>query len=376
MPDTDIPDEGSSTLPRPVIPPATLPRLPRTSTPVATPVTTARRLTDIAQLQRVDIARSAQELHEAAFGHRAEMDRARLSIADQDLLLRQAQALQKAVTERAKLKTEYRRTVTSAAAIDALGDLAPADPEFRKKLSAIGAKYADGINSSPFAQKMWDEKLEERKQFDSGRHEQTLAAFTDPDVAASYEIGITSTGGDTKFAAQMAKATEALKTKAKSLAVDPDVPADVRLKIYSASDGKFNLDDTLLTKAEMAAAAAKAQRAAENTAADSANAKTKQIDSLTRARKALSDISFSRSAGDPDTKAASDAIDDALVRHSKNFGTARSEPSKRAEGGTPAGDELRRLLGTPYAAAPTQPAAASSPVPPSGPDDPAEDGEE
>jgi hypothetical protein len=221
--------------------------------------------------QRTSASTSAQDLHERAFGEKSQMDLSKLSLAQQSLLATKARDLQNTLFRRAQLERAVKQNSSAASAIEQLNNLDVNDPGFKKSVGAIVAAHPEALGSTTF-NKFIDQRNADYLDFHKAQYARSAESINDPDVSAAYNMALTATGGDPRFAAIVANAAKVQKNKAMTLAVSPDLSPEDKASLLNPETGKFNFAvvDALGLKA-----------AGVKNARDAADAQLKSASSLT-----------------------------------------------------------------------------------------------
>lgn len=254
----------------------------------------------------------AQALHEHALDEKTQTDMAKLSLAQQALLVKRSSAIEGANYHRAVLATQYRRNIAAAAAIDKLKELDTTSPSYLKERGAVLANYSEALPSSAlqnFLKTQDDEHASIQKSI-AARDASTFSGQANDAWNKIY-----SQTGNIDYANKIAGATKDMEKRAMNIVTSPHVDPALRSQIYDPKTGQLNInDDALLTKAEvgietqknaLAAATDTTKQAGTDLAALTKAAASDDPDIAFNAKQALKNKTYSlMKGGTPDAAAA------------------------------------------------------------------------
>lgn len=230
-------------------------------------------------------ATAAQDLHERAFGEKSQMDAARLTLAQSRVLAENAASIQSAALAKAKFQTEYRKSISGAALVEAVSALDPQDSNFKKNLAAVVARYPDGVET-PGARFILGQQQADHATFQKAMQARDASTYTGQ-AADVFNKAFQDSGGNLAFANGMAKSEATNVERAQKAVSDPNLDPTLRNQLYDPKTGAFNTDPNLLVKAEIDTATKTAAAKAEDSSAA-------HIGAIGTALKAYNDIDLNK----------------------------------------------------------------------------------
>lgn len=292
-------------------------------------------------------ARSAQELREATFGQKAQMDFAKLKLDEQRMLIDKAVAVEKFKADQHKRETEARRALAAAAAIERVGALDHTDEAFEAKMAKVLSEHPDGLDSKSLLTVVAGRR-KQAEAFTKAKHARAAASFTEPMARATYDE-VLAKHKDPNLANMLATSVADQVTRAKG--IYGDLTPEERGKLYT--NGSFAFDQ--LTPLEMAVAERKAQKAATTTALDQ-GLKAARIDSAGGdSAKVLAAVAAPAPAATP----ATDPARKLLLRYGRAAAAAPATPTPAP---TPAAAPATPTPAPTPTAAPVTPTPAPTPA--------------
>lgn len=307
------------------------------------------------QFDRVSAIISASNLHDRAFGEKSRLDNARLSLAQQAQLMKQASDLEKATLQRAKFNLLYRKTISSAAANEAFSAIDANSPTAKKDFADVQAKYADGLDTHA-TQLLMQQKRNDILMVQKAEGERAAATFTGQ-ANEAWNAAYKSSGNNVVFANKMGEAQQKLLDRAQKAVTDPTLDPTLLNKLYDVKTGRFNTDPALLSQSEVDI----------ETKANKAKLGTSHAATLTALDGVIKTLSAIK-PGDDDKSPEAEALRatrfnaiSAMKDHSYQLMTAaaaETNPTAPAATANPADAAFAKYLGAPAA-----PAAAPSETP-------------